>query len=389
MIQRAVCLCDGKYIGIESIYTVINGKQINIPEKLETLRAKSRNGELFCPCGCGTNLILIAGDRNLRAQHFRLKTGSGRYECTAETEGIISIYSRIVLKCWLDEKLASGDVETRVPICQLGDSKRRYEFSFLSRTRKIAVSYTANRANLSDEKFDILRTNSSGIQLLYFTDAANTGTHGQYPEYLQKIQKRKGYCLLLDVNSPSYEQARLYAVFYAQDCDGLWQEIRFAAGLLADFGITEGGQLLYKNVPLPVLLSEKKDAFSEQLKREQARREAARRQYEEQLKQLEHERRTRQALQKKLAMEKLVREKEAAALRARQKRQDELSAKDLSALLDRSQTEVIDSNGVQWLKCHYCEAVGNANTFFSRGHGAFINHGICRDCWGRGHKYIR
>lgn len=103
MIQRAVCLCDGKYIGIESIYTVINGKQINIPEKLEALRAKSRNGELFCPCGCGANLILIAGDRNLRAQHFRLKTGSGRYECTAETEGIISIYSRIVLKCWLDE----------------------------------------------------------------------------------------------------------------------------------------------------------------------------------------------------------------------------------------------------------------------------------------------
>lgn len=54
-----------------------------------------------------------------------------------------------------------------------------------------------------------------------------------------------------------------------------------------------------------------------------------------------------------------------------------------------AETEVIDSNGGQWLKCHYCGAVGNANTFFSRGHGAFINHGICRDCWGRGHKYIR
>ena len=69
--------------------------------------------------------------------------------------------------------------------------------------------------------------------------------------------------------------------------------------------------------------------------------------------------------------------------------QEEMLAKDPSALLERSQTEVIDSNGVQCLKCHYCEAVGNANTFFSRGHGAFINHGICRDCWGRGHKYIR
>ena len=37
MAQRTVCLCDGKYIGIESIFTVINGQQINIPEKLKEL----------------------------------------------------------------------------------------------------------------------------------------------------------------------------------------------------------------------------------------------------------------------------------------------------------------------------------------------------------------
>ena len=45
MAQRTVALCDGKFIGIESIYTVIDGKQINIPDKLEQLRAKSRNNE--------------------------------------------------------------------------------------------------------------------------------------------------------------------------------------------------------------------------------------------------------------------------------------------------------------------------------------------------------
>ena len=65
MVQRSVCLCDGKYIGIESIFTVIDGKQINIPDKLSALRTRSRKGELFCPCGCGANLILVAGDRNL------------------------------------------------------------------------------------------------------------------------------------------------------------------------------------------------------------------------------------------------------------------------------------------------------------------------------------
>ena len=74
MAQRTVVLCDGKYIGIETIYTVINGRQINIPEKLKELRSKSQRNELFCPCGCGTNLILVAGDKNLREQHFREKS---------------------------------------------------------------------------------------------------------------------------------------------------------------------------------------------------------------------------------------------------------------------------------------------------------------------------
>ena len=73
MAQRTVALCDGKYIGIETIYTVIDGKQINIREKLDDLRSKSQNNKLFCPCGCGTNLILVAGDKNLREQHFRQK----------------------------------------------------------------------------------------------------------------------------------------------------------------------------------------------------------------------------------------------------------------------------------------------------------------------------
>lgn len=44
----------------------INGHQINIPDRLKNLREKSRNNKLFCPCGCGANLILVAGDKNLR-----------------------------------------------------------------------------------------------------------------------------------------------------------------------------------------------------------------------------------------------------------------------------------------------------------------------------------
>ena len=49
------------------------------------------------------------------------------------------------------------------------------------------------------------------------------------------MQERQGYCLLLDVEEMEYSTAKLSAVFYAQDCTGLWREIEFAAGALREF----------------------------------------------------------------------------------------------------------------------------------------------------------
>ena len=75
MIKRSECIYNDEIIGIESIYTVIDGKQLNIPDKVEALRKLGRNGLLKCPCGCGKKLILVAGDKGLRQQHFREKEG--------------------------------------------------------------------------------------------------------------------------------------------------------------------------------------------------------------------------------------------------------------------------------------------------------------------------
>ena len=129
MTLRSTCICDGKLIGIESIFSVVDGMQINIPEKVEALRAKSKNGELYCPCGCGANLILVAGDRNLRTQHFRLKAGQSDKECEFVSEGSISIYSKIVLKCWMSDKYPDADIQSCVPICEVEDTDRRYEIT--------------------------------------------------------------------------------------------------------------------------------------------------------------------------------------------------------------------------------------------------------------------
>ena len=391
MVQRLVCLCDGKYIGIESIFTVIDGKQINIPDKLSALRTRSRKGELFCPCGCGANLILVAGDRNLRAQHFRLKDSARQHECTAETERPHSIYSKIVLKCWLDEKLNVSDVETRVPICLVGDTARKYEFSFVSRTSKLAVSYSCNRANLSDEKMEILRANSSGIRLIYIVDALNSCGNGQYPEALMKVQERQGYCLLLDVEEMEYSTAKLSAVFYAQDCTGLWREIEFAAGALREFSISEYGRLLYQNAPLAALCEWKKSEFEREVQQEKIRREQ---QMKELLERPEREQKQRpkrtQTLpvrrpqntksERQRAMEKLVHEKEEAGRRAQKKQREEAFRQALAEQLNQQETQVIDPDGNRWVKCRYCGRVDKTTAFSSYGGRGSVNLGTCKIC---------
>lgn len=435
MAQRTVCLCDGKYIGIETIYTVVDGRQINIPEKLRELRIRSRNNELFCPCGCGSNLILVAGDKNLREQHFRLKDGQSNAACTAVTESRTSLNSKIVLKCWLDEKLKAKDIETRVPIHAVDSVERRYEFSFLSREKKIALSYCRDRANLSDEKFDILESNSRGISVIYVVDRHNGGGSGQYPEGLMKIQSRQGYCLLLDImgkeSDPSqgggfgqekarrekngwklensYERASLEAVFYAQDIDGLWQEISIASGKPGEFDIDETGEVLFSGKKLRLLkegaLYQLQRGMEAEKKRRQAEqeRQAAylRELQEEERKRQEQEEKRREELQRELEEQQRLR-KEAEEQRRKlyeeeRRRREEEEAKRLTQARQREEDfrlnmesgfaqqerQIRDSEGNRWIKCELCGKIAKENEFATYGGPGRINLGTCKECAGR------
>ncbi len=392
MAQRTVCLCDGKYIGIETIYTVINGQQINIPEKLKELRTKSQNNELFCPCGCGSNLILVAGDRNLREQHFRLKDGGLNGKCHAVTEGKVSVASKIVLKCWLDEKLKINDIETRVPINMLGNIDRKYEFSFLSRIKNIALSYCHERVNLLDEKFEILEANSQNIHIIYVIDAENRGGNGQYPEGLMKVQDRQGYCLLLNVENISYSDALMYAVFYEQDIDGFWREIQIAEGSLRDYCIDDDGQIIYRNKSLDSLKNDKMTAFENSMQVERTRREeekrfraeeqqrlfeeAERKRQEEQKKREEDEKERRQRLEEE---QQRIARKEAEGL-AEIKRREEAFIRKREADFLQQEIPIWDDSGNRWIKCEFCGVIAKESKFALYGGINHVNLGTCKNC---------
>ena len=361
MAQRTVALCDGKYIGIESIYTVVNGCQINIPDKLKELRAKSQKNELFCPCGCGANLILVAGDKNLREQHFRIKDADAFQDCHMVTEGKTSVDSKIVLKCWLDDNLHAEDLESRVPISAVSDSSRKYEFSFISRSAGIALNYCHDRVNLSDEKLSILEENSRGIRIIHVVDSLNGGSDGQYPEGLMKIQNRQGYCLLLGIEESDYAKATFRAVFYERDIDGLWIESTFYDASLSEYRIMSDGSIAVHEKRLIDLLETAKKQFVEGIESERKRREDA-----EKLRAEEAERR------------KLEEEKRAEE----ERRQYEDFMRSLEDELNQQDKQVRDPYGNRWIKCEYCGKSAIDTEFSSYGGaiGVHLNLGTCKEC---------
>lgn len=400
MAQRTVALCDGKFIGIETIFTVVDGKQINIPEKLKELRSKSQNNELFCSCGCGANLVLVAGDKNLREQHFRIKGGKQFENCTYRTEGKTSVDSKIVLKCWLDDNLQADDIETRVPICDMSDSNRRYEFTFISKSRKIALDYCHIRANLSDEKQSILEQNSQGIRIIHVVDYMNGGSEGQFPEWLMKVQNRQKYCLLLSVVDADYETASMKAVFYAQDIDGLWQEIIFADGSLKEYRINSQGEVCFCGNPLEELLKTAIQDFQNANDAERERREDEKRKRDEWLQQQKIEaekcREEQRKQQEEFAERQRIQAEEAAKRQAVQEeerrikeekereercRKEKEFMKRLKSLLRQLETQVRDVDGNRWIKCEYCGKTAMESEFSIYGGKNHINFGTCKDCY--------
>jgi len=381
MAQRTVALCEGKYIGIETIYTVIDGQQINIPEKVEELRVKSRVNKLFCPCGCGSNLILVAGDKNLREQHFRVKDGTENKDCHMPVEGKISVFSKIVLKCWLDEQLQDNGIETRVPIHAVDDINRKYEFTFLSQARAFALSYWRERANITNDKIEILESNAKGIRILYVVDASNGGCEGQYPEALMKLQNQQGYCLLLEIGGFDYCKADMKAVFYEKDNDGFWKEIAFAEGPLRDYSLDISNNVIFRGIPLNQTLNEAKENYNNRLQEDRNKRlEAQKKREEDNRRAREEEERKRQE-QEKRRTEAEKQRLELENKHQEEKRQEQENFKrKMEPRFTRQETQIRDADGNRWIKCEYCGKIAKEEEFSSFGGNNRVNLGICKEC---------
>lgn len=281
----------------------------------------------------------------------------------------------------------------------MDDINRSYEFSFLSQSRKTALSYCHERVNLSDEKLSILESNSQGIHIIYIVDHENGGCEGQYPEGLMMVQHRQGYCLFLAADSADYNEAGMKATFYAQDIDGLWQEVVFAEGLLRDFGISNNGQASYVDELLSDKLSKAMEQFQAGLECERARRaeevkryaealkkrreqeESDREEYRRRREEAEQERR-RQAEETAKRVEELKEKQRLERERQQEERRqrEEDFKRNMESSFSQQEMQVRDADGNRWIKCEFCGKIAREGEFSSYGGTGHINLGTCRDC---------
>lgn len=402
MISRADCLYNGKIINISSIYTVVNGKQINIPGRVEQLRALGRSGQLLCPCGCGGQLILVAGQRGLRTQHFRMKSGTGTRECHAHGETEESIQAKIVLRCWLVDQLGTESIAYAVPVAAADrNSSRKFEFTFLARQKRLGLIYWRLEANVRDDKTDYLSSTPEADHIIYVISRTDPVDNGQYPEFFIKLQRAQGYCLFLQANSDQYDEAHLYSCRYVQNRFGEWQMLRVTGGLLHNYRIgpdgfvypPTGGRTLKelaedaenKYLQKQTVLAQKEQETNRRRQQEQEEREKLHQEYLHQQQILEQKRKQKAAeeaarkAELREKREEALAQKEALEQAARKKAEADDHLRVLT-LLNQNTEPAIDMHGRRWIRCKYCGKTATDDAFVLYGGPYGVNGGICYDC---------
>lgn len=281
MVRNSCCIYNGKVIWIHEFYTVIDGKQINIPGKIEECRKLGKEKKLFCRCGCGRNMEIVAGPSMTVAQHFRMRRGQKTQvarACHAVHENETTMYSKIVLKCWLDHvlKLNDGDIQTNVPISAFSaEADMRYEFTHFVNQLQLGLCYVRRDCNLYDGKIDSLNEQYNS-RFFYIVDSNNHNRTGQYPEYMMKIQKAQGFCIFLNCHdSGDMFSAELNIAYYTHDERDLWYELSVLSDKLSKFAINESCELIYGEEKVIGLVNNKLYEYENTVKglKQEARRQ--------------------------------------------------------------------------------------------------------------------
>ena len=230
---------------------------------------------------------------------------------------------------------------------------------------------------------------------------------GQYPEFMNKIQKHQDFCLFLEIDGRDYDKARMVSAFYMKDLNGMYQRIEMTDELLKEYGFCEENDFLLTGRRLSKIYQEKKADFIAKQEEEKKRRIEEERRQKEALKKLREakERRDRAMevedarrharIAEELRQERLRKQQEAEQRKAeeeeeekRKQQEQEQQQKDLGELAEKVAKEIgsyidqpyYDQSGQRWFKCETCGKVATQIEFAEYGGNHRPARGTCRDC---------
>lgn len=404
MARKAICIYDDKYLGVDEIYTLCEGMPVYIEGKVERLRELGHQKKLFCHCGCGANVILVAGKEMKRAPHFRVWGGSNVGECTALNESDNSIWSKLILKLWMQDKLQSEGIAHKVSLNQITSSERKFEFTFYDYENKVGLCYWNKCDNITTDKVNTVESCNEIKRVFYIVDITNSGTDGQYQEFMNKIQSVQGYNLFLNLNTKNIknmhcENVILDVRIFVKTYIGLWKEINVISDFLSNYSFSTEMDLLYKGSLVRDYVTSAIDAFREkdalQKEKEHIRQEELRLEKERQkAEKLEKERLARE----KAEQERLEREaeKERTARERVKARENRLRGIENDIAYKKAFTEegekiadldfatygkpIVNQLGWRYKQCKVCGCISKDSFFVEEKEGHESNFGICSNC---------
>lgn len=234
------------------------------------VRRASREHRLFCTCGCGGNLQLVAGDKSTTTHRFfRNYVDTANANCCYD-ESPLTQKSKILLRTWLNQSLQRGLLND-IPIAEIDKGNRRYELTYYAQAYDFGLVYANEAKNIPFEKIQELDEYRE-MHILYLSDIHNLLQSGQLPVHQIDMQDKQGFCLFLKIADPEKEEyllsdATLICTYYIRENldHGIWIGLPVLEDNITAFSISPQGALCYKGESVDTFRDTVKEQYIAQL----------------------------------------------------------------------------------------------------------------------------
>lgn len=250
------------------------------------VRKASQEHRLFCTCGCGSCLQLVAGEKSVTTKRFFRNYADFTNNNCCYDESLVTQKSKILLRTWLNQILNVGLLND-IAIAEINKGNRKYELTYYSQEYDFGLVYANEAKNIAYEKIQEIDEYKE-MNIMYISDVHNKIQSGQLPLHQIDIQDKQGFCIFLQIENPEKDEfmlsnARLVCTYYIKQHidNGVWVGLPILEDSILEFSVSPKGKLLYKNVAVDIYKEQVQENYIKKEKERQCKEELERKLAEE------------------------------------------------------------------------------------------------------------